>query len=169
MIIISQLSGAIITYKNKILLQKRPDNAKAFAGMWSIPGGKIEQHEHNNPYDACIREIGEETAINQEDISNIRLMYILLRRCKDEIRVLYVYHMELNNEVKEVETHEGVCRWMDFEKSLDIHTSFGVKVMLEHYYKRENSDNNIYSVTIALENNNPTATFNVLDNWVSND
>ncbi len=89
MIKTSQLSAAIVTYKDETLMQKRPDNAKAFAGMWSIPGGRIKQHEHNNPYTACIREINEETGITQDDISNINLKYIYMHRYENEIRVMY--------------------------------------------------------------------------------
>lgn len=50
----------IILYNNnkEILLQKRTKNAKRSPGKWGFFGGGIENHE--NKYDAVIREANEE-------------------------------------------------------------------------------------------------------------
>ncbi|MBF0479796.1 MAG: A/G-specific adenine glycosylase [Candidatus Omnitrophica bacterium] len=50
----------IIDYKNKLLIQQRPEKG-LLAGLWEFPGGKIEAGE--TPLKAIIREIKEETGL----------------------------------------------------------------------------------------------------------
>ena len=164
MIKTAELSGAIITYKDEILMQKRPDNARAFAGMWSIPGGKMEQHEHNNPYAACLREINEETGVVTCDISSINLKYIYMHRYENEIRVMYVYHIDLNIKVQEINTSEGLCRWIKSKEVLSKYSSFGVKEILKHFYENEITSK-IYTGTVSLVNSKPVVKWSILDNW----
>jgi 8-oxo-dGTP pyrophosphatase MutT (NUDIX family) len=49
----------VVTSKGKILLITRPNGT--YEGLWSMPGGKIEQDEHVG--DAAVREVKEETGV----------------------------------------------------------------------------------------------------------
>lgn len=51
----------ILQQADKILLLKRSDSAKIFAGYWHLPTGKIEKGE--SPLEAMIRETKEEIGI----------------------------------------------------------------------------------------------------------
>ncbi|MEO1027698.1 MAG: (deoxy)nucleoside triphosphate pyrophosphohydrolase [Pseudomonadota bacterium] len=54
------VAAAIYNEAGEILLAKRPDG-KAMAGLWELPGGKIETGE--TPEEALARELGEELSI----------------------------------------------------------------------------------------------------------
>ena len=51
------VAAALIDKDGRVLLAQRPPN-KSMAGLWEVPGGKVEDGE--NPEDALIRELNEE-------------------------------------------------------------------------------------------------------------
>lgn len=51
---------ALFNEQDELLLIKRPDDAHC-GGLWSLPGGKVEDTE--TPLDAAVRELKEETGI----------------------------------------------------------------------------------------------------------
>jgi 8-oxo-dGTP diphosphatase len=51
--------GALLAHDGKLLLGRR--DIEPYRGMWDIPGGFCEQHEH--PRDAAERELFEETGV----------------------------------------------------------------------------------------------------------
>lgn len=59
-------SKGIIKYNDKILILRKAVNTPG-EGSWDLPGGRIEDGE--NPKDALIREVKEETTL---DIKNIK-------------------------------------------------------------------------------------------------
>jgi 8-oxo-dGTP diphosphatase len=58
--IIIALKG-IVVYKGKVLIIKRSDYDEAFAGIWEIPGGRLQFDEELES--ALIREVKEEAGI----------------------------------------------------------------------------------------------------------
>lgn len=60
-----------IIYKNMVLLTQRSRNVRVGAGLWQLPGGKLEKSE--SPSDAVVREIKEELGItlNQNDMNYV--------------------------------------------------------------------------------------------------
>ena len=82
--------GVMVKCGNKVLLCKR-NNQGSFPGMWSIPGGKLEENETTQ--EGAKREFWEETAV---DISNEEITFIGLipRHTRDGKKVkglMYVY------------------------------------------------------------------------------
>ncbi|MDT2287821.1 NUDIX hydrolase [Paenibacillus larvae] len=49
-------------------------------------GGHVEPGEIRNPRAACLREIQEETGIEENQIKQFRLQYILIRLNQQELR-----------------------------------------------------------------------------------
>ena len=56
-----QTAGAYLLAHGKLLLEKRPDDARSYAGYWDTPGGHIEASE--SPEQALLRELKEELDI----------------------------------------------------------------------------------------------------------
>jgi 8-oxo-dGTP pyrophosphatase MutT (NUDIX family) len=89
-------SGVIVKHKDKCLLCKR-NNLGSFPGMWSIPGGKIEDEEET--LSAAKREFFEETNINIDD-QELEFVGVLPRHTRDGKKVkgmMYVYLLDSND------------------------------------------------------------------------
>lgn len=85
--------GVAVKHQNKLLLCKR-NNLGSFPGMWSIPGGKLEDSETTQ--DGAKREFLEETDININDIE-LKFIGLIPRTTRDGKRVkglMYVYLLE---------------------------------------------------------------------------
>jgi 8-oxo-dGTP diphosphatase len=54
-------AGAFLIRKGKVLLEKRPDHARVYPGLWDTPGGHVEEGE--SPEAALVREMKEELDI----------------------------------------------------------------------------------------------------------
>lgn len=54
-------AGALLTRQGKLLLERRPDDARVYAGVWDFPGGHVEHGE--TPELALLREMEEELSI----------------------------------------------------------------------------------------------------------
>lgn len=105
------VSSAVVC-NGKVLMLRRPDDARSFPGAWSLVAGKIEKGEA--PEDAARREIMEETQISvSEPVS--RCDYVLVREGETIWKVHpFMYRVDraepkLNKENKEF-------RWVDPEE-----------------------------------------------------
>lgn len=90
--------GVAVKCNNKLLLCKR-NNMGSFPGMWSIPGGKLEDNETTG--EGARREFLEETDV---DISDMELRFIGLipRHTRDGKKVkglMYVYLLEVDEPI----------------------------------------------------------------------
>lgn len=72
------------------LMLKRNKGKKIASGLWTGLGGHIESNEYNDPYKACKREVFEESGIEEKDLINLTLRYIMIthRNRNDLIRIL---------------------------------------------------------------------------------
>lgn len=91
-------TGVIVKCGDKILLCKR-NNLGSFPGMWSIPGGKLEEGETTQ--DGAKREFFEETAI---DIENETLTFVgmIPRHTRDGKKIkglMYVYLLNVESPI----------------------------------------------------------------------
>jgi len=92
-------AGVLVKCGDKVLLCKR-NNLGSFPGMWSIPGGKMEEGESSQ--ESAKREFVEETAV---DISNrnIKFIGLLPRHTRDGKKVkgmMYVYQLDTENPIE---------------------------------------------------------------------
>jgi len=54
-------AAAILVVGGRVLLERRPDDARIHAGLWDTPGGHLEEGE--SPEQALLREMQEELGI----------------------------------------------------------------------------------------------------------
>jgi len=86
-------AGVIVRHDNKILFCKR-NSKNSFPGMWSIPGGSMEEGE--NSQESAKREFFEETAINI-DSENLDYVGVIPRHTRDGKKIkgfMYIYLLE---------------------------------------------------------------------------
>jgi ADP-ribose pyrophosphatase YjhB (NUDIX family) len=82
--------GVAVKHQNKLLLCKR-NNQGSFPGMWSIPGGKLEENETTQ--EGAKREFFEETSLNINDVE-LTFVGLIPRHTRDGKKVkgfMYVY------------------------------------------------------------------------------
>ena len=163
MIRLRETSTAYLLNGDDILLMKRADNRKFAPDIWTGVGGHIEPDELNQPYAACVREIFEETGIRINQIENLTLRYIILRRSKSEIRIQYVYFGDTNcRDI--VDTDEGELYWIDRSHLFDRQLSVTSKLSLEHYLSN-NQSNEIMVGTVFAVNSSPQMNWCPVQDW----
>ncbi|MDT2240997.1 NUDIX domain-containing protein [Paenibacillus larvae] len=97
-------------------------------------GGHVEPGEIRNPRAACLREIQEETGIEENQIKQFRLQYILIRLNQQELRQQFFY-AGLTDAVPSITTEEGDLFWIPRNKVFVREIPFVYKEMLKHYWK----------------------------------
>jgi len=92
-------AGVMVKWGDKILLCKR-NNLGSFPGMWSIPGGKMEEGESSQ--ESAKREFVEETAHNI-DGQELKFIGLLPRHTRDGKKVkglMYVYQLDTDQPIE---------------------------------------------------------------------
>lgn len=159
------LSGAFIIEGNNYLMMKRADTKRIAPGMWGGVGGHAEPSELNSPKITCLREIYEETGIEEKQFKKLDLRYIILRRDKMEITLLYYFIGFIGTRYFEDKTQEGKLHWINENELLNRPMSFEVRKMLEHYSEAGYTKSNINVGTVSAIDNKPTMNWNSLDGW----
>jgi 8-oxo-dGTP diphosphatase len=137
-IILQNSSGAFLKNGNRYLLMKRSSSRIIAPNLWSCIGGHIEKEEINDPLEACLREIEEETGIKRDHIYNINLRYIIIRQFKNTIRQNYIYFGD--TDTKEFnDTEEGTLHWIEEGKLLEKEFTKTYTEMIKHYFQNRNN------------------------------
>jgi len=125
-------AGAFLKRDGQYLLLKRADSRQLAPGKWSCVGGHIEPHELGAPLAACLREIEEETGIPQEQVRNLALRYIIMRKAGNTIRQSFVYFGE-TDAVDVVQSDEGMLHWVPEDELTDREFTQTFAAMLAHW------------------------------------
>ena len=143
---------------------KRSEKRKIAPGFWAGIGGHLEPDEINNPQATCLREIYEETGIHENNIDNLKLKYLILRRSQNEIRVNYIYFG--NTKIREVvDTDEGKLYWVAKSDLFNREFTDTIRMTLAHYLEFGSSVNDVVVGTARCENNKPVMNWNLLQDW----
>ena len=120
-------------------------NSRGRSG-WTLPGGGVEPGE--DPYDAAIREIEEETGYIAEIDSLLGVDSIIVnannRRCKGRpaetplqgVRIVYQAHITSGELRPEVDGTTDEARWFDLREVKKLRTVSLVGVALRLYHER---------------------------------
>lgn len=97
-------------------------------------GGHFEEYECNDAKACVLRELQEELGMGANDIENLRLRYVTLRRSKGEIRQNYYWFADLKDGIsEEIVSNEGVSRWFPLSELTSLEMPFTSKYVIEHY------------------------------------
>ncbi|WP_238322922.1 NUDIX domain-containing protein [Gorillibacterium massiliense] len=130
------MATAMLFNGGDLLMMKRAPTRSLHPNFWAAVGGHIEPEEMNTPLKAILREIQEETGLTEQDLTGLRMQYILVRRKDDEIRQQFFYVGEtLRRDVGL--TEEGELHWIPQEEVLHEERSipFVYRALLAHYFE----------------------------------
>jgi len=162
-IILQNASGAFLINGNRYLLIKRSPTRSIAPNLWSCVGGHMENQELNNPLEACIREIEEETGIKKENIFDLELRYIIIRLYKNTVRQNYIYFGK-TDKTEIVDTEEGKLHWIEEEDLLNREFTKTYTEMMKHYLKNKYCDK-VYVGVAGKEANNLKMNWSLLEDF----
>jgi 8-oxo-dGTP diphosphatase len=154
---------SFLIHEDKLLLMEKPKNNRFLSGMVVPIGGHLEQHEINNPREACLREIKEETGLTINDLTGLELKYIILRIKGTEIRLQYVYFSNVKHMVVR-DSDEGKLSWTDIKSADKLNVTATTKYILIHFSKN-NKSSDIYVGTLKSAGSEPEITWALLEDW----
>lgn len=134
----------LINEKNEIVFLKKKEDHHMLPGYFVPVGGHMEKDEMNEPLKACLREINEEAGLTNDDITEIRIKYILHRILDDEIRIQYVFVTKVKNGAVLVESDEGKLYWKSLEEIMFSKITKPVKEAVRHYFEEGHKTDEIY-------------------------
>lgn len=163
MITLRQMSVAFLTHGDKLLMMEKPNDGSFVSGMVVPIGGHLERNEINNPYEACLREIEEETGLTSDDLTGLDLKYIILRIKETEIRIQYVYFSTLK-QVAIRESEEGKLIWDDLDSVDKLNVTATTKYVVKHYSDNKYSTD-VHVGTMRSKSGKPEITWALLEDW----
>lgn len=123
-------SECCILFENRILLQKRPDDARNFPGFWTFPGGHVDWGE--DAMTAIIREIAEETGVKLKSKEvKLKVSALNYHVDRDQIWIIFGYAAKLKKFQECISTEEGECKWFDLDEVSDLNLFPPIRHYLE--------------------------------------
>jgi len=107
-------AAALVIHEGKILLLKRDDYDKVSPGLWSFPGGKVEEGETLE--DALIRELKEEANIEGAILDIIYATTIFTG--EDQLHLLHYLVKPTSFNVKISDEHSAF-KWVNLKAVKD--------------------------------------------------
>ena len=95
-------------------------------------GGHFEREELNDPRKCALREMEEELGLTESDVEGLTLRYITHRLMGQEIRQNYYFFARLK-EKRELDSSEGVLRWVPYDDIPNLEMPVSAKHMIRHY------------------------------------
>ena len=88
----------------------------------------------NNAKACVLRELNEELNLCENDIDNLSLKYITLRRTNGEIRQNYYFFASLKENVPDdLCSNEGNVKWFSIQEIGVLEMPYTAKYVMEHY------------------------------------
>ena len=129
--ICSCVAAAFLRHEDKYLLLKRSATARHYPNVWCGVGGGMKDDEFSEPKRAVIREIYEESGIEEEYIHHLNLKYIRVNKHSEGISYLYVYFADVTN-TDVWQTYEGTLEWIPRDDFFNREVA--MESLLRHYF-----------------------------------
>ena len=119
---------------DKVLLLFR-QGGQVVTDVWTgSAGGHFEEFELNNAKACVLRELNEELNLCENDIDNLSLRYVTLRRTKGEIRQNYYFFANLKDHISDdLHSSEGTVNWFSIRDTHGLEMPYTAKYVMEHY------------------------------------
>ena len=140
------MTAVYLVKDDKVLLLFR-QGGKVVNDVWTgSAGGHFEEFELNDAKACVLRELNEELALCENDIENLSLRYVTLRRTKGEIRQNYYFFARIKDEFpREFASDEGILKWVSFDEMMKLKMPFTAQHVMEHYLAIGRFDHKLYA------------------------
>ena len=130
----------------KVLLLYR-QGGRVVNNVWTgSAGGHFENFELNDAKACVLRELYEELGLGEEDIEDLALRYVTLRRIKGEIRQNYYFFANMKEHVNDnLVSNEGICKWFSLDDMRSLEMPYTAKYVMEHFYTIGRYTDNLYA------------------------
>lgn len=99
-------------------------------GLYNFPGGKIEPHE--DPYEACLREVHEETGIRIVGPALRAVLTVITRTTQAQWLLFAFVAARPSGSADPVQTDEGDLRWVPVAEISTLPVVSDIPLMLPH-------------------------------------
>ncbi|WP_146762237.1 NUDIX domain-containing protein [Paenibacillus contaminans] len=127
-----QMATAFIMNDGRFIMMKKTNSKLFDFEFWTALGGHLEPNEINNARKACLREIFEESGLQENELKELDMRYVLLRQKEDEIRMQFVFFGS-TDKTELVPSDEGELHWVEEARLIELNISTIIRKMLEHY------------------------------------
>lgn len=119
---------------DKVLLLFR-QGGQVVNNLWTgSAGGHFEDYELNNAKACVLRELNEELNLSENDIENLALRYVTLRRTNGEIRQNYYFFANLKENINDdLYSNEGKVKWFPIADINNLEMPYTAKYVMKHY------------------------------------
>lgn len=139
------MASVYLTCGDSILLLYR-ENSSVIEDSWiASAGGHFEECEMDDACACVLRELYEELGITEDEISDLSLRYVTLRRTDKEIRQNYYFFAELKNGTEmNLKSNEGQLKWFSLNEIKELKMPFTAKCVTEHWLDIGRNTTDIY-------------------------
>lgn len=136
---------------DKVLLLFRK-GGRVVSDVWTgSAGGHFEEFELNDAKACVLREMNEELGLHEDNIRNLSLRYVTLRRTKGDKTKLLFFAI-LNEEVSDdLASNEGELKWFSLKQLDELEMPYTARYVMNHYCSIGQYSDKIYT-GVANEN-----------------
>lgn len=119
---------------DKVLLLFK-QGGRVVTDVWTgSAGGHFEEFELNDAKACVLRELKEELGLGEDDIENLSMRYVTLRKTNGEIRQNYYFFANLKEHVNDkLHSNEGTVKWFSIKDIGVLEMPYTAKYVMEHY------------------------------------
>lgn len=139
------MTSVYLTCGRRMLLLYR-QGSRVVNNLWiGSAGGHFGENELNDAKKCVLRELKEELSVSEEQLDNLRLRYVTLRRTKGELRQNYYFFAELKEGISlNLTSKEGKLKWFEFDELKELEMPFSAKYVIEHYIQAGKDTDTVY-------------------------
>lgn len=140
------MTSVYLSKGDKMLLLFR-QGGRVVNNVWTgSAGGHFETFELNDARACVLRELKEELGLDKDDLENLTLRYVTLRKTKGEIRQNYYFFARLKDGVDErITSNEGICKWFVCSELLELEMPYTARFVMNHYLETGYGTNALYA------------------------
>lgn len=128
------MASIYLIREDKILLLYR-QGGRVVNNVWTgSAGGHFETFELNDAKACVLRELKEELGVCEDEIENLSLRYVGMRRKNGEIRQNYFFFANLKSTVdEELTSNEGISKWFSIDEIAGLEMPYTAQFAMQHY------------------------------------